>query len=374
MSTGASDLPARHSCQCDKGSGRRVGIDVYKEWLGIAEGPRPPDHYELLRLVQFDDDTERIRKNYRKLNAHVRRYASGQYSIESQDLLNELAKAMLCLVDLDRKKEYDEGLGRVFPEGTDDFGRRPIENILIDQEHLTKDQAKQAEQFAESCGLTMRDALVQMEFVDTETAAMALATSINRSFVDLAEVVPDDNILDKLSRAFVKRNSCIPLFTDEGVLLVACIIDLDPNVEEELRLRYGVPARAVIATPLDVNQAITKYYAPGMRDEAMLDEEAQERIDGNGKKPKKKKKSKDQQKAAKKAKAERPTMESMTPDEVQFRKQFGILLMLWGAIGPILLDHFYLIPRFWPNSPLPFVSAFAIAPATIWYVLKVFWR
>ena len=28
-------------------------IDVYKEWLGIPEGDRPPDHYQLLRLVQF---------------------------------------------------------------------------------------------------------------------------------------------------------------------------------------------------------------------------------------------------------------------------------------------------------------------------------
>ena len=32
-----------------------MALDVYKDWLGIPEGPRPPDHYQLLRLVQFED-------------------------------------------------------------------------------------------------------------------------------------------------------------------------------------------------------------------------------------------------------------------------------------------------------------------------------
>jgi hypothetical protein len=67
-----------------------MALDVYKEWLGIPEGPRPPDHYALLRLKQFDDEVDRIRANYKKLNGHVRRYATGQYLDESQALLNEL--------------------------------------------------------------------------------------------------------------------------------------------------------------------------------------------------------------------------------------------------------------------------------------------
>jgi hypothetical protein len=89
-------------------------LDVYKDWLGIPEGERPPNHYELLRLVKFQDDVEKIRANYKKLNAHVRKYASGQFSVRSQELLNELAKAMLCLTDPAAKREYDESLGRVF--------------------------------------------------------------------------------------------------------------------------------------------------------------------------------------------------------------------------------------------------------------------
>jgi hypothetical protein len=86
-------------------------VDPYKEWLGIPDGPRPPDNYTMLRVVQFEDDTTKIRNNYKKLNAHVRKYATGQYSVLSQQVLNELAKAMLCLTDPERKREYDESQG-----------------------------------------------------------------------------------------------------------------------------------------------------------------------------------------------------------------------------------------------------------------------
>ena len=37
---------------------------------------RPLNHYQLLRLKQFEDDTAKIRDHYRKMNAHVRKFAT----------------------------------------------------------------------------------------------------------------------------------------------------------------------------------------------------------------------------------------------------------------------------------------------------------
>ena len=107
-----------------------MAIDVYKEWLGIPEGQRPPDHYQLLRLVQFEDDPDKVRKNYKKLNGHVRKYATGQYSNESQTLLNELAKAMLCLTDSELKLDYDKTQGREIDDRDATTGRRPLTAYL----------------------------------------------------------------------------------------------------------------------------------------------------------------------------------------------------------------------------------------------------
>ena len=88
-------------------------LDVYRDWLGISEAERPLSYYQILKLPPFEDDAEKVRASYRKLNAHVRRYQTGEFGPQSQQLLNELAKAMLCLTDAHRKGDYDASLGRV---------------------------------------------------------------------------------------------------------------------------------------------------------------------------------------------------------------------------------------------------------------------
>ncbi len=87
-------------------------LDVYRDWLQIKDPARPLNHYQILKLKQFEDDAGKIRENYRKLNAHVRKFAAGEFAKQSQELLNELAKAMLCLTDATRKRDYDASLGR----------------------------------------------------------------------------------------------------------------------------------------------------------------------------------------------------------------------------------------------------------------------
>src|SRR5262245_25925497 len=87
-------------------------LDVYRDWLKIAETARPLNHYQLLRLKPFEDNTAKVREHYRAMNTHVRKFAAGEFAKQSQDLLNELARAMLCLTDKQRKLEYDASLGR----------------------------------------------------------------------------------------------------------------------------------------------------------------------------------------------------------------------------------------------------------------------
>ena len=88
-------------------------LDVYRDWLKIEEAKRPLNYYQLLKLKKFEDDPVRIRHHYKQLNAHVRKYQAGDFAKQSQELLNELARAMLCLTDATRKEDYDSTLGRV---------------------------------------------------------------------------------------------------------------------------------------------------------------------------------------------------------------------------------------------------------------------
>jgi hypothetical protein len=353
-------------------------MDFYKEWLGIPEGQRPPDHYELLRVKRFEDDTDKIRAHYKKLNSHVRKYATGQYSIQSQDLLNELAKAMLCLTDSERKRDYDEGMGREFPPEYDAFGRQPLIDVLIKSGKVERSQKSEIEEFADRRGLSHRDAVVQMKLVDAETAAKALATQLGYSYVDLEDVLPEDSALDMVPRALVKQYSFIPLFVDDDRLMVATVDEIEHELEEELRLRYGVPPRPVLAAPRAINQAIAKYYAPGMRDEAVAPAAPQP---AKGKAAKKAEKGDAKGKEAKKAEkpaAKKQTTAALTAEEKQQIKQMGILMMCASIMFPMFtLVIFNMLPTLQITQPWVgklWMAVFITAPATIGYVLTSYWK
>ncbi|GAB5440050.1 MAG: hypothetical protein Fues2KO_03990 [Fuerstiella sp.] len=297
-------------------------IDVYKEWLGIPEGERPPDYYTLLRVVKFEDDTEKIQNNYRKLNGHVRKYSTGQYLKPSQDLLNELAKAMLCLTDPDAKREYDESLGREFKQDDGDEPRTVLQ-YLVAQNIIKRNQTAEIEQFADARGLSHRDAVVQMKLADQVQATRALATELRMSFIDLNDMLPEDDVLDMLPRNVVKRHTCLPLFEDRGKLLVACANEPSPDLEDEIRLRFGMPMRAVLALPRSIQQSIAKYYAPGMREEAVESAAVQKAKSGSSGS-----KSKTKQSAKPKAKPKAAS----SPEAKEERKNISLVIIMLSAV------------------------------------------
>jgi hypothetical protein len=305
-------------------------IDVYKEWLGIPEGQRPPDYYTLLRLVQFEDDIEKIRENYRKLNNHVRKYATGQYLVESQELLNELAKAMLCLTDPDGKQEYDESLGRETTTSGDDAPATVLD-FLVRNELLSRSQVSEVEHFADARGLSIRDAVIQMKLVEPPDAARALAAELRMSFVDLDDMLPEDSVLDRVPRRTVKRYSCLPLFEDRGRLLVACADEPSVELEDEIRMRFGVPMRSVLALPRSINQAIARYYAPGMRDEVQEDSAAVTAEKKSGGKSKTKSKS---------APSKPKRSAQLTDAEKSDRMKLSLIIVCWSIIGTMGVCYF----------------------------------
>ncbi|QDT65514.1 GspE/PulE/PilB domain-containing protein [Calycomorphotria hydatis] len=332
-------------------------LNVYTDWLGIPEEDLPPDHYALLRCVQFEDDLNKIRSFYNKLNQHVRSYATGKYSKQSQDLLNELARAMLCLTDPERKREYDESLGREFDDEID-LGRIPMGRWLIENRVLTKGELKEAEEFASDRGLSLRDALVQMKLAKPAVVTRALAQQLGMPFLDLSEALPEDDVLDKLTRTKVRRNSIIPMFEDDGVVLIACLDEVSADLEEELRVLYGLPVRWVLTSPPSMNKAIRKYYAPGMR-EAKPVEKAP--ILSAPSAPEKK-------------------FKQLNETEQNERRLTGIIIICWGIVGSVLVDTFVL-PETWTNwaeaigiSFFPFLTAIFVPPSVIYWVTRVYWK
>ena len=85
-------------------------FDPYYTWLGIHPEEQPANHYRLLGLKEFEDNPEAISHAADRQMAHLRTFQAGKHSVLSQELLNEVAAAKLCLLSPEKKSAYDEQL------------------------------------------------------------------------------------------------------------------------------------------------------------------------------------------------------------------------------------------------------------------------
>jgi len=237
-------------------------LDVYRDWLKISDADRPLNNYQLLRLTKFEDDIAKIRKNYRELNAHVRKYASGAFAKQSQELLNELAKAMLCLTDARRKREYDVSLGRQAAKG--DKKKQTFEELLLSRGIIDANQLKKARDYAGAIGLEVRDSIVQQKLAGQDAVMEIFAESIGLPYLDVSLVTLDHGLLKRVPAMIARQQSCVPVLLDEGQLLMASPNPLTPDIEETLRLKTGLSVRSVLCTPSSVNDIINKFYTKEM--------------------------------------------------------------------------------------------------------------
>jgi len=85
-------------------------FDPYHTWLGIRPEEQPPNHYRLLALQPFEDNLDTIEHAADARMAHLRTLQAGQNAEHCQRLLNEVAAAKVCLLNPQRKAEYDKQL------------------------------------------------------------------------------------------------------------------------------------------------------------------------------------------------------------------------------------------------------------------------
>jgi hypothetical protein len=100
-------------------------FDPYLHWLGIRDPQRPPDYYRLLGIELFEGDPDVIANAADRQMSHVRTFQTGRHSAESQQVLNELARAKLCLLDPPKKAQYDAWLLSEQQPATQPAGQPP---------------------------------------------------------------------------------------------------------------------------------------------------------------------------------------------------------------------------------------------------------
>lgn len=85
-------------------------FDPYYHWLGIDPAARPVNHYSLLGLPLFEADAGRISAAADERMRLIRQFQAGPRGSFTQKILNELARAKICLLNPVSKPAYDQAL------------------------------------------------------------------------------------------------------------------------------------------------------------------------------------------------------------------------------------------------------------------------
>ncbi|HVX60276.1 MAG TPA: hypothetical protein VHC19_06740, partial [Pirellulales bacterium] len=114
-------------------------FDPYHVWLSIPPGQRPPTHYQLLAISVDERDRAVISAAVTRQSAYVRNFQVGKHSADAARILNEIQAAKLCLLDPDKRAEYDAQLGpREAPAATAAAVQSaPPAGLLVDLDELS---------------------------------------------------------------------------------------------------------------------------------------------------------------------------------------------------------------------------------------------
>ncbi|MGA2255180.1 MAG: hypothetical protein ABSG53_11000 [Thermoguttaceae bacterium] len=82
-------------------------FDPYHKWLGISPKDQPPHHYRLLAIDLFESDPDVISAAADKQMAFIRSFQTGKNAQFSHKILNEIAAARVCLLNVPKKAFYD---------------------------------------------------------------------------------------------------------------------------------------------------------------------------------------------------------------------------------------------------------------------------
>ena len=91
-------------------------FDPYRQWLGIENKDDSTNHYQLLGLELFENDSEKIAAAADRQMQIVRKHQTGPRSHYTQQLLAELAQAKTCLQNPESRIQHDESLLGPIPQ------------------------------------------------------------------------------------------------------------------------------------------------------------------------------------------------------------------------------------------------------------------
>ena len=129
---------------------------------------------------------------------------------------------------------------------------------------ITSDALDTARIQADGTGQGVLDTLIANGALKSADVAQAKAATYGVEFVPLSEMRLTDDVIAAVPRHIAKRFNAVPVFRQDGTVAVAMADPSDLDTLDGLRHSLNMEVEPRVATPEDIEAALTKYYGGGV--------------------------------------------------------------------------------------------------------------
>lgn len=136
--------------------------------------------------------------------------------------------------------------------------------FLVEEHVITPDQLGSAAQHAQSTGIPLEQALIELEILGEEQVTRTRAEFLDIPYVSLREITLDKSVLETIIPAVAHRYGILPIGRKADGTLRLAVIDWNDEVREvaaEIARTHGVRIAPALATEGHVRSILNESYA-----------------------------------------------------------------------------------------------------------------
>jgi len=138
-----------------------------------------------------------------------------------------------------------------------------IGQMLIDEGVITSEQLGVGLREQKKSNDFICTTLVKLGFASEEKIFHVLSRQLNIPYIKLKDRDIEPLIIQRVPAKFASHYKIMPIEFKDNILTIAMVDPLDIRVLDDLRLLLGLEVRGVLASELEIQEAIRKYYGVG---------------------------------------------------------------------------------------------------------------
>ena len=135
-----------------------------------------------------------------------------------------------------------------------------LDQLLLARGLLSDEQLTEARDTAQQKGRSLGRVLIELGYVTEAGLVAILAEQLGLEFIDLADASLDASAIALVPEATARRHSCIPVRFEDDKLVLAMADPANVVAVDDIRALTKRDVVTVVATKVDVQSAISRYY------------------------------------------------------------------------------------------------------------------